>query len=498
MEIEGEPTAHLGSQVHTHGHKYNVRSVWLPRETRSLLVVRDPAERIASAFLDKVVLLRETYYRSLVARFHKIEAHDVDPRRHGISFEDFVEFLLCESNARLDWHVRPQTDFIHELEYTHFVDLKVPGSLELAFEQLGVPYTPFSGHELHHASQAQDTSGVWHEPAELASASSATFFEAKITGFGLPSPANLLTPSLKSMLEERYRDDYVWLRQPRVVGQTIDASNLETPTSSSVTHVEGHGRPAPSDWVHPSSLQNIVRAAAGAAARFGVRPEIHIHDNLFLFLTGQQPAAEAVSAYFDDGRLSGEMLVAILEELGTVLGSDDSLLEFASGHGRVTRHLPDLFPSSRIVACDIHPSAVEFVSTTLGVESVMSSAHSEGLQLGEEFDVVFALSFLSHVAPAIWQGWVHALTRCVKTGGLLVFTTHGRGSAPARGLGDFGSSWYGGHSDQPDLDEDVYGTSIVTEEFVAEAVAAAGLELLRFLPAYWWGHQDCYVYRRTA
>jgi len=57
----------------------------------------------------------------------------------------------------------------------------------------------------------------------------------------------------------------------------------------------------------------------------------------------------------------------------------------------------------------------------------------EDLALGRTFDVVFALSFFSHVPEATFGRWLRALFAGVSEGGILIFTTHGLASQPNLG-----------------------------------------------------------------
>jgi hypothetical protein len=76
---------------------------------------------------------------------------------------------------------------------------------------------------------------------------------------------------------------------------------------------------------------------------------------------------QALLHYFDNGALNSQQIRDLMSTIG--LSSDASVLEFASGYGRVSRHLMDL----NLVSCDIHPEAVNFLSNVLGVRSMVSA-----------------------------------------------------------------------------------------------------------------------------
>lgn len=233
------------------------------------------------------------------------------------------------------------------------------------------------------------------------------------------------------------------------------------------------------------------------ASAYGVSPEVHPDDLLWRFITGHSlfPTPDAVAAYyFADGSESA----AKLRDLVTRHLGDRriSLMEFASGYGMVTRHIPRALPSAEVVSCDIHPAAVAFVGERLGVPTVLSTHEPEDLDLGRRFDVVFALSFFSHMPEGSFGRWLAALYRQVEPGGLLAFTTHGHASAASLGnpvIPDSGF-WFKPDSEQHDLEGAEYGSTISTPEWVIRTLySSVGAPLAEARFGYWWQHQDLYV-----
>jgi hypothetical protein len=69
--------------------------------------------------------------------------------------------------------------------------------------------------------------------------------------------------------------------------------------------------------------------------------------------------------------------------------------------GCVARHFHrQLEKSVRVVCCDIHDEAVAFIREKLQIEAVRSSNKPQTLGVHENFDVIFFLSFLSHMPDA--------------------------------------------------------------------------------------------------
>ncbi len=236
------------------------------------------------------------------------------------------------------------------------------------------------------------------------------------------------------------------------------------------------------------------------AAVCGVQPEIHSEDFIYQFLMtlpdlGHRPA----KFYFSDGPESAQKLRRLIEAETNVSPSDRfSLLEFASGYGCVTRLLNNVMPSADITACDIHPQAMDFISSVLGMQVKQSVSSPAVFDLAHRFDIVFALSFFSHMPKSTFGPWVEALFRHVRPGGSLIFTTHGEVSLKKIWKDDLkldgDGFWFRAESEQLDLDSATYGTTICTPAYVTRTLyknLKAPLALLH--TGFWWEHQDVYV-----
>src|SRR5437660_3336530 len=234
------------------------------------------------------------------------------------------------------------------------------------------------------------------------------------------------------------------------------------------------------------------------ASRYGVVPYIHPEDLIFRFILNhpQCPTRiDAVRSYFSTGHSSAKMLQEILRAHGIV--RNFTMLEFASGYGRVTRHLKRFFPECSILASDIHPRAVTFIRKKIGIEAVESQALPQDLGITDLFDVVFVLSFFSHVPDETWGTWLNALAARVKPGGLLLFTTHGGASnlLDRQALEGEGI-WFRPQSDQADLPWYDYGTTATSFGYVLNQVSQIrGARLVQYHEGLWFGHQDVYVVR---
>ena len=144
-----------------------------------------------------------------------------------------------------------------------------------------------------------------------------------------------------------------------------------------------------------------------------------------------------------------------------------TLLDFASGYGRVTRFFGCLLDSGAIWVADLQRDAVDFQVQTLGVHGFYSTELPSQLDGTRRFDAVFATSLFTHLPAASFQAWLAHLVRSTKPGGLLVFSTLDRALAGPPNANE-GEVLFQYQSESSVLAPESYGTTWVTERFVRE------------------------------
>jgi SAM-dependent methyltransferase len=233
----------------------------------------------------------------------------------------------------------------------------------------------------------------------------------------------------------------------------------------------------------------------------GVSTEIHRQDYLFQFLLHHPEVDDPLKLYIQDGRNSARRLRELLDEHAADPPTGSlTVLEFASGYGCVSRHLARQVPNAEVTCSDIHPEAMDFIGRTFSMETQLSVARPEMFALGRQFDVVFALSFFSHMPERTWGPWLEALYRHTRPGGMLVFTAHGLVSDELhirRAVLSPEGFWFEPTSEQMDLDGDEYGVTVTSREYVMRQITTRLPDAAtQFSEAFWWGHQDLYVVKR--
>ena len=250
----------------------------------------------------------------------------------------------------------------------------------------------------------------------------------------------------------------------------------------------------------PDVNEALLADAEVIARSFSVVPHIHPQDHIYGFIA-QHPSyptqGEALQYYFSTGRQSAEHLKNLIREFHNA--ASISVLEFASGYGCVSRHLANVMPEADIVPCDIHPTAIDFLRDDLCLRPMLSAKVPEELGLDRVFDVVFALSFFSHMPKDTWGRWLRSLSAHTADNGLIIFTTHGLKSRNLMGgpTLDPDGFWFNPNSEQLDLDAAEYGTTITTFDYVyRELNSIPDIHLVKFQEGFWWGHQDVYILSR--
>jgi SAM-dependent methyltransferase len=95
--------------------------------------------------------------------------------------------------------------------------------------------------------------------------------------------------------------------------------------------------------------------------------------------------------------LSGLRIMRLALEIA---GATDpkAILDLPCGHGRVLRHIRVAFPAARITACDLDRDGVDFCVREFGVNGVYSSSKPAEIPIGDQFDLIWCGSLLTHLS----------------------------------------------------------------------------------------------------
>jgi 2-polyprenyl-3-methyl-5-hydroxy-6-metoxy-1,4-benzoquinol methylase len=213
----------------------------------------------------------------------------------------------------------------------------------------------------------------------------------------------------------------------------------------------------------------------------------------------------ALRTYLVGGELTLSALEEVLRDLGRPIHQVRSFLDFACGHGRLTRFLVQRLDRRRITVSDINQGAVDFTRSTFGVDGFYSTEDASDLVHDRRYEIIFVASLFSHLSVSQWGPWLKRLYALLDDGGLLVFSTHGPSVLEIYGeeakaqveTKAEGYSFLRTNETEGRLAAGYYGSAFVTESYVESFVIANALgKLVACYPGKLWDLQDVYILER--
>lgn len=129
--------------------------------------------------------------------------------------------------------------------------------------------------------------------------------------------------------------------------------------------------------------------------------------------------------FLGTGRASAELVAVAAARHGVPLGPGARLLDFGCGCGRVTRHWAGR-EGLEVHGSDFNPRLVDWCRANLGFARFGRNGLEPPLPHEDaSFDVVYAISVLTHLTVEGGERWLAELRRVLRPGGLLLVTTHG-------------------------------------------------------------------------
>ncbi len=266
-------------------------------------------------------------------------------------------------------------------------------------------------------------------------------------------------------------------------------------------------------WLRPPLVrvyEPLARRLAAAPYRrkYGGRflSTIHPDDDLLHYA---YPFADEYSAfryyraaqmYFSGGDWNTNDVERVLESAGFPLRSVRSMLEFACGYGRLTRHFVQRLAPSQITVCDIAPGGVDFLTDRLGVRGFYSTPTAQELRQDRRYELIVVVSLFSHLPHEAWGPWLARLCSLLEPGGMLLITASNLHDANPqdfeRQAEDF--LYRRQNETRGRLDPRTYGAAFVSEAYVRRAVAEHfDGRLVSFVPRGLLIAQDAYVLQRS-
>ncbi|HZI63026.1 MAG TPA: class I SAM-dependent methyltransferase [Pyrinomonadaceae bacterium] len=132
-----------------------------------------------------------------------------------------------------------------------------------------------------------------------------------------------------------------------------------------------------------------------------------------------------VGEFLRSGRATNEAIRSLLNKHGLKIEQFDSVLDFGCGVGRVMRHWHKTH-GPKWNGTDYNPELINWCRNNLKFAEFRINELSGQLPYdAESFDFIYVFSVFTHLDEPLQFFWINELSRVLRPGGYLYFTTHG-------------------------------------------------------------------------
>jgi SAM-dependent methyltransferase len=125
------------------------------------------------------------------------------------------------------------------------------------------------------------------------------------------------------------------------------------------------------------------------------------------------------------GARGAAMVRAAVAETGTTIESLEAILDFGCGCGRIARNWVGL-ESTEVHGCDYNPELVDWCERNLPfLRATVNRLEPPLPYVGGSFDLVYAMSVLSHLSEPLQQAWIAEFHRILRPGAVLLVSVLG-------------------------------------------------------------------------
>jgi SAM-dependent methyltransferase len=153
----------------------------------------------------------------------------------------------------------------------------------------------------------------------------------------------------------------------------------------------------------------------------------------FIYLVSGHRSAER---FLRRGLVAQQTIRHVLASNGIELKPGAAILDFGCGVGRIMRHWKPV-PHLALYGTDYNPRLVEWCRRNLSFAEFGVNALAGKLPYAaERFDFIYAFSVFTHLSEPLQCFWMQELSRVLRPGGQLYFTTHGEYFLPQLSLAE--------------------------------------------------------------
>jgi SAM-dependent methyltransferase len=153
-------------------------------------------------------------------------------------------------------------------------------------------------------------------------------------------------------------------------------------------------------------------------------PSISKNDLMFYYwLYHTESFRDALLGYFQSGVQQAESIRNLLIDQKFNLDKL-KLLDFASGHGRVSRYFKCYVNPDNIFISDIKLNAVEFQRSNFNYQGFLAPENPNECRIEFSFDFISVSSLFTHLNEDLFGRWLAVLGGYLNLGGILSFSIH--------------------------------------------------------------------------
>jgi|SRR5436190_1685217 len=130
--------------------------------------------------------------------------------------------------------------------------------------------------------------------------------------------------------------------------------------------------------------------------------------------------------YYEDGKKTTEEIVTLFSKYYDFSKTNNKILDWGCGPGRIVRHLPALLPNSQVYGTDYNETYIKWCNENLKEVIFSINKIDPPMNFSDSFfDIIFGLSIFTHLSEKNHFDWINELHRIVKLGGGILITTQG-------------------------------------------------------------------------
>lgn len=170
------------------------------------------------------------------------------------------------------------------------------------------------------------------------------------------------------------------------------------------------------------TLQEALKKLQELNVNLKFDTNIHKNDIMFLYaLYNHKSDAQALFSYFNEGFKIANRFKAAADDMQL---KQNSILDFGSGYGRVSRFLPHVFPTAELYASEVKHNSLVFLEESLRLNTLQQTANQKQ-GVWPKQDLILALSVFTHLPKNLFISWLKQLVETLNPGGALFFTFKG-------------------------------------------------------------------------